>query len=427
MNGDEIARFDQIDDELQLLLAGVAADVNRRCGAVFVDDMRFPPEQVIDHPVNRFFVARDDAAGKDDRVSLLDLGVLVIVDGGARERRHGLALRAADQHANLFRGEILDLAGIDHQAFGNFDVSQILGNLGGVGHGAANEGDLASVLLCQLDREIDAVDGRRETGDKEATLGVGENFVELAAYGALAGGVSATLHIGRILKQRQHAFLAVLGEGMEIEKLVVGRRGIDFEVPGMDDYAQRTVNGQGDAVDQAVRHLDGMNGEGSDLDSLVGAELAKIGIIEQTVFVEFVFHIGQREFCTPDRHVELREDPGKSPDVVFMAVRENDGPNALAIFDQVGNVRDHDIDPEQLGFGEHESGVDDDNVISPAHSHAIHTEFAQSAEWDDLQFTGGHLRFVKMMLAQRVGLRREGVGDDGYCPVPGLRLRAPSL
>ena len=34
--------------------------------------------------------------------------------------------------------------------------------------------------------------------------------------------------------------------------------------------------------------------------------------------------------------------------------------------------------PEQLGFGEHESGVDDDNVIAPANRHAIHAEFAES-------------------------------------------------
>jgi len=31
-----------------------------------------------------FFVAGDDAAGKDDGVSLFDFGVLVVVDGGAR-------------------------------------------------------------------------------------------------------------------------------------------------------------------------------------------------------------------------------------------------------------------------------------------------------------------------------------------------------
>ena len=69
---------------------------------------------MVDHPVDRFFVAGDDAAREDDGVSLFDLGVLVIVDSGAGERGHRLALSAADEHANFFRREILHLAGIDH-------------------------------------------------------------------------------------------------------------------------------------------------------------------------------------------------------------------------------------------------------------------------------------------------------------------------
>src|SRR5262249_48628251 len=52
----EIARFDQIDDELELFLTGVAGNVDRRAGAVFVDHVGFAAEEVVDHPVNRLFV-----------------------------------------------------------------------------------------------------------------------------------------------------------------------------------------------------------------------------------------------------------------------------------------------------------------------------------------------------------------------------------
>src|ERR1700736_4732508 len=45
-------------------------------------------EQVIDQPVDRLFVARDNAAREDDRVALFYLGLLVIVDGGAAQGRH---------------------------------------------------------------------------------------------------------------------------------------------------------------------------------------------------------------------------------------------------------------------------------------------------------------------------------------------------
>ena len=316
--------------------------------------------------------------------------MLVIVDGGARERRHGLALGAADEHADFFRREVFHLAGIDDEAVGNFDVAEVFGDLGGVVHGAADEGDLASVLVGEFHGEVDAVDGTREAGDEEAALGVGEDFVELAADGALAGRVSLALDVGGILKEREHALFAVFGEGVQIEELVVGGRGIDLEIAGVNDDAERRVNGERDAIDQAVRDADGMDGERCRLEALVGAHLAQVGVVEQAVLVELVFDVGQRELGALDGDVEFGEKPGQRADVVFVAVGENDGADALAVLDEVGNVGDDDVDAEEFGFGEHQAGIDDDNVVAPAHGHAVHAELAETAERDDLQFSGGH-------------------------------------
>ena len=141
--GMKYLRLHQVDDQLQFFLAGVSADVNRRRGAVVVDDVGLAAEQVIDHAVDRLLVARNDARRQHHRVALFDLGVLVIVDGGARQRRHRLALRAADQHANFLRRKVLHLAGMNQQALGNFDVAEVLRNLRRVVHRAADEGDFA--------------------------------------------------------------------------------------------------------------------------------------------------------------------------------------------------------------------------------------------------------------------------------------------
>ena len=63
---------------------------------------------------------------------------------------------------------------------------------------------------------------------------------------------------------------------------------------------------------------------------------------------------------------------------------------ALAVLDEIGDVGDDDVDAEQFGFGEHQSGIDDDDVVSPAHGHAVHAEFAEAAQGDDLQFSSWH-------------------------------------
>src|SRR5579864_7014927 len=133
--------------------------MNRRRGPIFVDDIGLAAEEVIDHAVDGLLVAGNDAAGENDGVALFDFGVLVVIDRGTGERGHGLSLGTADQNANFFGRKILHLARIDEQAFGHFDITEVFGDLGGVVHGATDEGDFASVLVGKFDGKLDAVNG----------------------------------------------------------------------------------------------------------------------------------------------------------------------------------------------------------------------------------------------------------------------------
>ncbi len=155
----EVFWLDQINNELEFVLAGVAADVDGRVGAIVVDDVGFAAEEVIDHAVDRLLVAGNDARGEHDGVVLFDFGVLMIVDGGAGERGHRLTLRTADEHAHFFRREIFHLAGIDYQAVGDFDVAQIFGDLRRIVHGAADEGDFAAVRVGEFNGQLNAMNG----------------------------------------------------------------------------------------------------------------------------------------------------------------------------------------------------------------------------------------------------------------------------
>ena len=76
--------------------------------------------------------------------------------------------------------------------------------------------------------------------------------------------------------------------------------------------------------------------------------------------------------------------------MVFVAVGKNDPAHPLAILDQVGDLRNYDVDAQQLRFWKHQPGVDDNDVISPSQGHAVHAELAKSAQGDDLQLAGSH-------------------------------------
>ena len=67
----------------------------------------------------------------------------------------------------LFGSVVLHLAGLNQQAFGNVDVAEVLGDLGGVHHRTSDEAHFAAVLAGDIDGELDAVNRRREAGDEQ--------------------------------------------------------------------------------------------------------------------------------------------------------------------------------------------------------------------------------------------------------------------
>ena len=150
VDGDEELGPQQVDHEPLLFLAGVAADVDEAGGAVVVDDVGIAAAEVVDDAEDAFLVAGNDAGAEDDGVAGVDAGVLVVVDGGAAESAHGLALGAADEDHDLFGGIVADLAGMNDERGGQIEVAEVLGDLRGLEHGAADDGDFAIVEAGQL-------------------------------------------------------------------------------------------------------------------------------------------------------------------------------------------------------------------------------------------------------------------------------------
>src|SRR5947209_384218 len=273
---------------------------------------------------------------------------------------------------------------MNEQAGGHVDVAEVLRDLSGLIHAAADERDLAAVLVGHFHRELDAMDGRGKAGDEEALLGRAEDVFKARADSTLARRVPGALDVGGILKEREDAALAVVGEGVQVEEAIVRGRGIDFEISGMDDDAYRRFDGECNAIDERVRDLDRLDGEGADGEFLAGTDLAEVGVVEEFVLVELVLDVGECEVGAIDGHVEFAQNPRYGADVVFVAVGEDDGADVRAILDEIGEVGDDDVHAEELGFGEHEAGVDDDDVVSPADGHAVHAELAAAPERYDL-------------------------------------------
>src|ERR1700732_1354163 len=79
VNGNEVLRLHQLEDEFLLFLAGMTGYVNGATGIVVIDEGT-TAEHVVEHAEDGFFVSGDDAGGEDDAVVFVDRDEAVIVD-----------------------------------------------------------------------------------------------------------------------------------------------------------------------------------------------------------------------------------------------------------------------------------------------------------------------------------------------------------
>jgi hypothetical protein len=81
--------------------------------------------------------------------------------------------------------------------------------------------------------------------------------------------------------------------------------------------------------------------------------------------------------------MELWEEMLDSPNVIEVSVREEDSPNELLLAFEKRNIGDEVIDPEHILFGELESEIDNEEVGSDLHDHAVSAYFLKPSKRDN--------------------------------------------
>jgi hypothetical protein len=71
---------------------------------------------------------------------------------------------------------------------------------------------------------------------------------------------------------------------------------------------------------------------------------------------------------------------GHGADVVFMTVRQDERCDAAFVGVEGGQIRNDQVDPEQLRFREHDAGVDEDSRVPAGDEQHVHAELAEAAE-----------------------------------------------
>src|SRR6185312_2549026 len=177
---------------------------------------------------------------------------------------------------------------------------------------------------------------------------------------------------------------------MQVEEFIVGGRGIDLEIAGMNDHSERRRDGQRDGAHNRVSNMNELDLERSKRDTIAGLNGVQIRLVQKFVLFQTPLDQREREIGTVHRNLELGKQERHRPDVILMAMRENQAANHIGVLLKVGEVGSNDIDAEQFRFRKHHAGVDHDDVLAIAKRHRIHPEFAKPADWYYLQLEIRH-------------------------------------
>ena len=194
--------------------------------------------------------------------------------------------------------------------------------------------------------------------------GRAKDLIKTVAHRQLAAGMAAPVDVGAVGEQRQHALLPQFGEFVQVEGPVIGRRWVNFEVAGVNHGSGRGFDGDGARAHNTVGDVNVLHLKGADLEGLAGTDDMPRGDIEHVMLSQTRLDHGQGELTPVDRDGQFIQHVGQRTDMIFVRVRQKNGPYFGAVFDQKADVGDDDIDAQQLRFGKHQPRIDDDDVLA---------------------------------------------------------------
>ena len=161
---------------------------------------------------------------------------------------------------------------------------------------------------------------------------------------------------------------------MDVHLSPVDRRQVDFEVACVDDSADRRAEIEGTGIGNRMIRMDEADFHTANLDFIAVMHFVEC-IIRNVVFFQFPFDEAAYEFRCVYGHIYFIEQVSQAANMVFVTVRDDDGPYFVPVFNQVTHVRDDEVDAEHVVIREGQAGVDDDDVISVLDDRHILADF----------------------------------------------------
>ena len=191
------------------------------------------------------------------------------------------------------------------------------------------------------------------------------------------------LRIRTVGKEKQNTLVAELGEAAKICHLPIDRRIVELEIARMDDHADGGLDRQPNCIGDGVVDTNKTDAEAADVDDIPRHHRVQIARIN-AVFLETPFENPERQTRPVDGYGNLLHHIGQCPDMILVPVRQNNRLDLIPVLDQIGNIRNDEVDAEHILLREHEPGVHNENLIIHADGSHVLSDLAKTAKRYDL-------------------------------------------
>ncbi len=212
-----------------------------------------------------------------------------------------------------------------------------------------------------------------------------EDLAERLADDALRLRDAGPLGIRRVAEEEVDALIADRGELADVGPLAVDGCVVDLVVARVHDAPAGRLEHDRGRVRDRVRHANEFDPERAEIERLVaGRDLAQLRFARKAVLVQLRLDQAEREpRRDDDRNVHLAHEIRQRADVVLVAVREHDAADHLRALDEIGEVREDEVDAEMLVAREREACIDDDDrALGLVGGHVL-PHLAEAAEGND--------------------------------------------
>ena len=384
VHGDKVTRLRQREHHLQLLLAGMTGDVQRRVAVI--DDLRALLKQLVNDAADRDLVARNGRGRDDDAVAGVDRDLFVLGKRHTVQRRHRLTLAAGADDNGLAARQAADLRHVHHDAVRNVHIAELRRNAHDVFHAAAGDADLALILCRHVDNLLQAMDIGRKRRDDDALVTVLKELIKAVDHARFRGAVAGTLHVRGVRQQREHALVAELAETRQVDHAALNGREVDLEVTRVDDGADRRFDRQRNGIGNAVVRMDELHLEAAELKLIARLFREDLRMVKQVMLFELELNDRRRQRRCIDRHVKLLEHIRDRANVVLVSVRDDHAADAVFVGLQVADVRDDHVNAVEVLIRKAHAAVDKEHILAILVNGEVLADLTEPAERDDFQF-----------------------------------------